>query len=110
MALAHYLDGRVSAVIGTHTHIPTADAQILPQGTAYQTDAGMTGDFNSVIGARVDDSIYRFTTRMPRPLIPADGEATVCGVLITTDDATGLAASLHPVRAGGRLSEALPPV
>jgi metallophosphoesterase (TIGR00282 family) len=110
MAMGHYLDGRVSAVVGTHTHIPTADAQIFPAGTAYQTDAGMTGDFNSVIGARVDDSLFRFTTRMPRPLVPADGEATLCGVFVETDDSTGLARSISPVRVGGRLSEALPTV
>lgn len=110
MAMAQYLDGRVSAVIGTHTHIPTADAQIFKKGTAFQTDAGMTGDFDSVIGANTEDSIYRFTTRMPKPLIPADGEATVCGVFVETDDSTGLARFIAPVRVGGRLSEAVPAV
>lgn len=110
MAMAQYLDGRVSAVVGTHTHIPTADAQIFRKGTAYQTDAGMTGDFDSVIGANTEDSIYRFTTRMPKPLIPADGEATVCGVFVETDDSTGLARFIGPVRVGGRLSEAVPAV
>lgn len=110
MAMAQYLDGRVSAVVGTHTHIPTADAQIFKKGTAFQTDAGMTGDFDSVIGANTDDSIFRFTTRMPKPLIPADGEATVCGVFVETDDSTGLARFIGPVRVGGRLSGTVPSV
>ncbi len=110
MALGQYLDGRVSAVVGTHTHIPTADTQIFKKGTGFQSDAGMTGDFDSVIGANTEDSIYRFTTRMPKPLIPADGEATVCGVFVETDDSTGLARFIGPVRVGGRLSEAIPSV
>ena len=102
VAMGHYLDGRVSAVIGSHTHVPTADAYILDGGTAYQSDAGMTGDYKSVIGARLDDSIYRFTTKMPRPLVPADGEATLCGTFVETDDATGLAKSISPIRLGPR--------
>jgi hypothetical protein len=110
MAMAQYLDGRVSAVVGTHTHIPTADAQIFKKGTAFQTDAGMTGDFDSVIGANVEDSIFRFTTKMPRPLVPADGEATLCGTFVVTDDTTGIARSIAPVRVGGRLSETIPTV
>lgn len=110
MAMAQYLDGRVSAVVGTHTHIPTADAQIFKKGTAFQCDAGMTGDYNSVIGANTEDSLYRFTTKMPKPLIPADGEASVCGVFVETDDSTGLARFIGPVRVGGRLSETVPAV
>lgn len=110
MAMAQFLDGRVSAVVGSHTHVPTADCQILPKGTAFQCDAGMTGDYNSVIGADSADSLFRFTTKMPRPLVPADGEATLCGTFIVTDDNTGLARSIQPVRLGGRLSEALPTV
>lgn len=110
MAMAQYLDGRVSAVVGTHTHVPTADCQIFRKGTAFQCDAGMTGDYNSVIGADAADSLFRFTTKMPRPLVPADGEATLCGTFIMTDDTSGLAKSVQPVRLGGRLSEALPQV
>lgn len=104
MALAHYLDGRVSAVVGTHTHIPTADAQILPNGTAFQADAGMTGDYNSVIGMKIDTPIMRFTRKFAlEKLSPAEGEGTLCGVLVETDDATGLAKSIQPVRKGPRL-------
>ncbi|MCX8500556.1 MAG: TIGR00282 family metallophosphoesterase [Alphaproteobacteria bacterium] len=105
MAMAHHLDGRISALVGTHTHIPTADAQILHGGTAYQTDAGMSGDYDSVIGMKKQPSLQKFIRKMPgEKLTPADGEATVCGVLIETDDATGLATTIHPIRRGGRLS------
>ncbi|MDR3425726.1 MAG: TIGR00282 family metallophosphoesterase [Alphaproteobacteria bacterium] len=105
MAMAHTLDGRVSAVIGSHTHIPTADAQILPQGTAYLTDAGMCGDYDSIIGMKKTVAIWRFTRKTPPPerKAPADGVATVCGVLVVTDDATGLAVAIEPVRVGGVL-------
>jgi metallophosphoesterase (TIGR00282 family) len=109
MAMAHYLDGKVSGVVGTHTHIPTADCQIFDGGTAFQTDAGMTGDYNSVIGVRKDIPIHRFTRKTPTErMIPADGEATVCGTLIETNDHTGLAKNIAPVRVGGRLSQILP--
>jgi metallophosphoesterase (TIGR00282 family) len=104
MAMAHYLDGKISAVVGTHTHIPTADAQILPKGTAYQTDAGMTGDFNSVIGMRTEVPIQRFTRKFSiEKLSPADGDGCVCGIFIETDDKTGLSKSIIPVRKGARL-------
>ncbi len=104
MAMAHYLDGRISCVVGTHTHIPTADAQIFPKGTAYQTDAGMTGDFNSVIGMRTEVPIQRFTRKFSiDKLSPADGEGCVCGIFVETDDKTGLAKSIVPVRKGARL-------
>jgi metallophosphoesterase (TIGR00282 family) len=100
-ALAHFLDGRVSAVIGTHTHVPTADGRILPKGTAFQTDAGMTGDYNSVIGMKPDVPIQRFTRKFSiEKLTPADGPAMVCGVLVVTDDRTGLASAIEPVRVG----------
>ncbi|MEM9469962.1 MAG: TIGR00282 family metallophosphoesterase [Pseudomonadota bacterium] len=106
MALGQYLDGRVSAVVGTHTHVPTADSQILDKGTAYQTDAGMCGDYNSVIGVRSDVPLRRFLRKVPlERLVPADGEATLCGTFIETDDKTGLAQSIVPIRIGGRLSE-----
>ena len=103
MALAHYLDGRVSAVIGTHTHVPTADHQILPAGTAYQTDAGMCGDYNSVIGMDKTSPIQRFTRKLPTDrLVPATGIATLCGVLIETHK-NGLAKNIYPIRLNGRL-------
>jgi 2',3'-cyclic-nucleotide 2'-phosphodiesterase len=109
-ALGHFADGRVSAVIGTHTHIPTADARILERGTAYISDLGMCGDYDSVIGLEKVASIRRFVTRMPGPKKPepAAGEATLCGVFIVTDDATGLARRIEPVRVGGRLALAMP--
>src|SRR5207249_3421326 len=104
-----FADGRVSAVLGTHTHVPTADAQILPGGTAYVSDVGMCGDYDSVIGMDKGPSIRRFVTKMPgeKPK-PAEGEATVCGVLVAIDDATGLAKRIEPVRIGGRLTSHLP--
>jgi metallophosphoesterase (TIGR00282 family) len=109
MALAHMVDGRISFVVGTHTHIPTADAQILPKGTAYQTDAGMCGDYNSVIGMKKEIPIARFIQKMPTARFePAEGEATLCGVYVEIDDKTGLADAIAPVRLGGRLPRAWP--
>jgi conserved hypothetical protein TIGR00282 len=103
-AFALFVDGRVSAVIGTHTHVPTADARILPGGTAFQTDAGMCGDYNSVIGMDKEEPLRRFLTKIPGARFePATGEATLCGVLIDTDDATGLARAIAPIREGGVL-------
>ncbi len=107
--MGHFCDGRVSLVVGTHTHVPTADAQILPHGTAYQTDAGMCGDYDSVVGMEKTVPILRFTRKMPTErMAPAQGAATLCGVLVETDDATGLATSVHPIRLGGRLSPSCP--
>src|SRR6516225_437106 len=109
MAFAHFLDGQVSAVIGTHTHCPSADAQVLPGGTAFQSDAGMSGDYDSVSGMVKDAATLRFWRKMPgERLAPAEGEATVCGVFVETDDATGLARRIEPVRVGGRLAPAMP--
>ncbi|MEI6984515.1 MAG: TIGR00282 family metallophosphoesterase [Rhodospirillaceae bacterium] len=109
MAMGHHLDGRVSAVIGTHSHVPTADAMILAGGTGYQTDAGMCGDYDSVIGMKKEASVTRFTRRLPgERMVPAEGEATVCGVLIETDDQTGLACRVEPLRLGGRLARQVP--
>ncbi|MEM7443869.1 MAG: TIGR00282 family metallophosphoesterase [Pseudomonadota bacterium] len=109
MAMGHYLDGRVSLVVGTHTHIPTADMQILPGGTAYQTDAGMCGDFDSVIGMKKESVMSRFTTKIPgERMTPAEGQATICGLFVTTDDKTGLATQVEPLRLGGRLQRASP--
>lgn len=109
MAMGHYLDGRISGLVGTHTHIPTADYHIMEHGTAYQTDAGMTGDFDSVIGVRKDIPIHRFVRKTPTErMVPATGEATICGTLIETDDKTGLAKNISAVRVGGKLSQILP--
>ncbi|MEM8622930.1 MAG: TIGR00282 family metallophosphoesterase [Pseudomonadota bacterium] len=107
MAIGHWMDGRSSLVVGTHTHVPTSDTMILSRGTAYQTDAGMCGDYNSVIGMDKAGPLQRFVTGMGAGRFePALGEATVSGVLIETDDATGLARRAEPVRMGGRLGAA----
>lgn len=108
-AMGHFCDGRASLVVGSHTHVPTADWQILTGGTAYQTDAGMCGDYDSVVGMAKDIPLQKFTTRIPAGRgSPADGPATVCGVFIETDDATGLARSIAPIREGGILDQAAP--
>jgi metallophosphoesterase (TIGR00282 family) len=109
MAMGHYCDGRASLVVGTHTHVPTADAQVLPGGTAYLTDAGMCGDYNSVIGMDKAEPLRRFITGMPKSrFTPALGEATLSGVFVDTDDRTGAAKEVRMVRIGGRLQEAAP--
>jgi metallophosphoesterase (TIGR00282 family) len=111
MGMGHFCDGRASLVVGTHTHVPTADCQILPGGTAYQTDAGACADYDSVIGNDKEEPLRRFTTRISGGrYTPASGPATVCGVYIETDDATGLAVRVEPIRVGGRLSEYIPVV
>ena len=108
MALAHFVDGRASLVVGTHTHIPTADAQILPNGTAYQTDAGMTGDYDSVIGMEKEEPLRRFLRKTPGARYePANGEATLCGVAAEIAS-NGLASMICPVRLGGRLKQEWP--
>ena len=105
MAMGHFCDGRASAVLGSHTHVPTADAMILPGGTAYMTDAGMCGDYNSVIGMAKEEPLGRFVTGMRKSRFQAAlGEATLCGVLVTTDDGTGKALDVAPVRVGGVLA------
>jgi 2',3'-cyclic-nucleotide 2'-phosphodiesterase len=109
MAMGHFADGRASVVVGTHSHVPTADAQILPNGTAYQTDCGMCGDYDSVIGMQKAVAVQRFIKKMPgERLQVADGEATLCAVFVETDDATGLARRVEPVRLGGKLTQAMP--
>jgi len=109
MAMGHFCDGRVSLVVGTHTHVPTADAQILPGGTAYQTDAGMCGDYDSVIGMEKEEPVSRFTTKLRGGRFGASqGTPTLCGVLVDTDPTSGLARRIEPVRFGGRLSSSLP--
>jgi len=108
-AFGHSFDGMASLVVGTHTHCPTADHQILPGGTAYQTDAGMCGDYDSVIGMQKGGAALRFWRKMPgERLAPAEGEATLCGLFVETDDATGLARRVEPLRLGGRLSQLIP--
>jgi metallophosphoesterase (TIGR00282 family) len=107
MAFGHFCDGRASLVVGTHTHVPTADHQILPGGTGYLTDAGMCGDYDSVIGMEKAEPMQRFLRKLPvERMRPAEGEASVCGVAVETDDRTGLATLIAPIRAGGRLSQA----
>lgn len=108
-ALGHYLDGRVSFVVGTHTHVPTADAMILSRGTAFQSDAGMTGDFNSVIGMQKDIPLNRFLGKLSNDrLAPAEGEATLCGTYVEIDELTGLAKYISPIRVGGVLQSQMP--
>jgi metallophosphoesterase (TIGR00282 family) len=108
-AMGHLCDGRASLVVGTHTHVPTADHQILPGGTAYLTDVGMSGDYNSIIGMSKEEPMNRFVRRIPSGRFePSLGEATLCAVAVETDDATGLARRIGAVRLGGRLEEARP--
>jgi 2',3'-cyclic-nucleotide 2'-phosphodiesterase len=110
MAMGHFVDGRASAIVGTHTHAPTADHQILPGGTAFLSDAGMCGDYNSVIGMDKAEPLQRFLRKLPvERMKPAEGEATVCGLAVETNDATGLAVNVAPFRIGGRLSQAAIP-
>lgn len=104
VAMGHYLDGRVSLVVGTHTHIPTADLRILTGGTAYQTDAGMCGDYESVIGMDKDVAISRFTKRGSERLSVAQGEPSLCGLIVDVDT-NGLATAVFPFRSGGALPE-----
>jgi metallophosphoesterase (TIGR00282 family) len=98
VAMGWYLDGRVSAVVGTHTHVPTADERVLPQGTAHISDVGMTGCYNSVIGADTDIILRRFVDRLPVRIEPASGPASICGVVIDIDELTGLSRVIERVR------------
>jgi metallophosphoesterase (TIGR00282 family) len=108
-AMGHFADGRASLVVGTHTHAPTADHRVLPGGTAFVSDVGMTGDYQSVIGMDKDEPLGRFLRRIPQGKFePANGPATLCAVAVETDDATGLARRIGAVRLGGRLEEARP--
>jgi metallophosphoesterase (TIGR00282 family) len=103
-AMGVFLDGRASLVVGTHTHVPTADARILKGGTGFMSDAGMCGDYDSIIGVDSDEPLNRFLTGVPNERFsPASGEATVCGVVVETGE-TGLCRSIEPVRAGGILA------
>jgi metallophosphoesterase (TIGR00282 family) len=108
-SMAHFVDGRASLMVGTHTHAPTADHQILPGGTAFISDVGMTGDYDSVIGMAKHEPLGRFLRRIPTAKFePATGPATLCALAVETDDATGLARRIGAVRLGGRLEEARP--
>jgi hypothetical protein len=110
-AFAHSFDGMASLVIGTHTHVPSADHRILPGGTAFMSDAGMCGDYDSVIGMQKGPAALRFWRKLPgERLAPADGEATLCGLLVVTEDATGLARQVAPLRLGGHLAQAMPDI
>ncbi len=109
MAMGHFVDGRASLVVGTHSHVPTADAHVLPGGTAYQTDSGMCGDYDSVIGMDKVEPLQRFTRKIGSGRFsPSTGEATLCAVFVETDDSTGLARHIAPLRLGGRLAPAWP--
>jgi len=97
VALGWYLDGRVTAVIGTHTHIPTADTRILPGGTAYQTDVGMTGPYDSVIGVQKEQIVQRFLTSLPGRFEAAINDVRLCAVLVDCDESTGRARSIQRI-------------
>ena len=105
MAMGHHLDGRVTAVVGTHTHVPTADATIMEHGTAYQTDAGMCGDYDSVIGTKKQEFVRKFATQDTerKRVPPADGIGTLCGVIIESQDNNFLAKNIQPIRIGGKI-------
>jgi metallophosphoesterase (TIGR00282 family) len=108
-AVGYFCDSRASLVVGTHTHVPTADHQILPGGTGYITDVGMCGDYDSVIGMDKSEPLHRFLRKIARARFePALGEGTLCAVAAETDDATGLVRHLGPVRLGGRLEQTVP--
>src|SRR5581483_306014 len=108
-ALGYFCDGRASVVVGTHTHVPTADHRILPGGTAFMSDVGMTGDFDSVIGMSKDEPLNRFLRRVPSAKFePAQGQATLCALAVETEPGTGFARRVAAVRLGGRLEQARP--
>ena len=100
IAMGWYLDGRVTALLGTHTHVPTADSRVLPQGTAYQTDVGMTGPYDSVIGVQKEQILQRFLTGIPSRFDAAKGDPRFCGALIECDPATGRASSIQRIMLG----------
>ncbi len=108
-AMGHYCDGRASLVVGTHTHAPTADLRVLPGGTAFVSDVGMTGDYDSVIGMNKEEPLQRFLRKIPAARFEAaSGPATLCAVAVETDPSTGLATRIGAVRLGGALEEAMP--
>ena len=103
-AIGLFFDGKASLVVGTHTHVPTNDARILNNGTGYQTDAGMCGDYNSVIGMNAENSLNRFLNKKSTKHFPAVGEATLCGVIVDCDIKTGLANNIESYINGGQLN------
>ncbi len=108
MAIGFILDGKVSAIVGTHTHVPTADHQILENGSAYITDVGMSGDYNSIIGMNKIDAVNRFIypKKKKSRLEVSSGEPTLCGVVIESKE-NGLAKTIHPIRLGGKLEQTI---
>jgi 2',3'-cyclic-nucleotide 2'-phosphodiesterase len=108
-AMGYFVDGRATMLVGTHTHVPTADYRLLPARTAFMSDVGMTGDFDSVIGMVKDEPLTRFLRKVPGSKFEAaGGPATMCGIAVETDDATGLARKVAAVRLGGGLEQARP--
>ena len=106
MAAGHFFDGQATCVVGTHTHVPTADTRLLDKGTAYQTDIGMCGDYNSVIGMNKENSIKRFFKHKDAiKHFPANGDGTLSGVLIETNTETGLAKNIYRIIEGGSLDK-----
>jgi len=105
MAMGHFFDGKATLVVGTHTHVPTNDARILKNGTAYQTDAGMCGDYNSVIGMNKENSLNRFMKKNSIKHFPAEGEASLCGVIVSCNPNNGLAENIETFVFGGELSK-----
>ena len=105
MAMGHFFDGKATLVVGTHTHVPTNDARILKNGTAYQTDAGMCGDYNSVIGMNKENSLNRFMKKKSIKHFPAEGEASLCGVIVSCNPNNGLAENIETFIFGGELSK-----
>ena len=103
MAMGHFFDGKATLIVGTHTHVPTHDARILDNGTAYQTDAGMCGDYNSVIGMNKDNSLNRFLKKQSQKHYPAEGEASLCGVIVDCVAENGLAKNIEHFIYGGDL-------
>ena len=104
MAMGYFFDGKVTMLVGTHTHVPTSDHRILEKGTAYQTDVGMCGDYNSVIGMNKDNSLKKFfKDPSASKHYPALGEATISGLMVEADDKTGLAKKVEPIIIGGVL-------
>ena len=104
MAVGHFLDGKASLVVGTHTHVPTNDARILKGGTAYMTDAGMCGDYDSVIGMDKDNSINRFLKLESKKMFPSKGESSICGLIVDVSSKTGLAINIKNFIMGGVLN------
>ena len=104
MAIGHYFDGKSTCVVGTHTHVPTADTRILEKGTAYQTDIGMCGDYNSVIGMNKDNSLKKFFKEKDAiKHFPSEGEGTLSGIIVEADEKTGLATKVSRLILGGSL-------